>query len=197
MYGDMRPINPDPIVPYEPAAEPGGMHLSSSEGRVTAIIAPVGWARRSYSILLFGSVCLLLPCALLILWRAGLLRGQPRAAWPSAAFSVLFMALGAYVAGYAYYVAHRSVRIDLDETCLRRTILSPFGTWERSWDARRITELHRSDFSSAEPHEATHLFFLLYVKTRDGRLHTLFDSPDRSQIDAVEAALRATLDLAR
>jgi hypothetical protein len=161
--------------------------------QVTVIVPPVGWSRRLFLLLFMGATLFCLPAAY---FAATLLT------WVSSDLVIAYMwamiacPMGVYLLAYSYHLAKRRVRIDAGGVSLRRTILSPFGRWERAWDARRLLGIVRSDDPDGpgDP-DATQALYMLYAKTRDGNVSPLLDSPDPREIDRVAGALREALHL--
>jgi hypothetical protein len=137
-----------------------------------------------------GSTLFCLPAAYFAATLLGWVSGELVLAYM---WAMLACPLGGYLLAYSYHLAKRRVRIDAGGVSLRRTIQSPFGKWERAWDARRLGGIERSD--DGHRTDTIHALYFLYARTRDGNVFPLLDSPDARELDQVAGALREALYL--
>lgn len=179
---------PAPMLPYAPAAEPGELLIQPHEGGLTVVVPPVGWTSRLSASLIAAGTQLFLA-AVNAVAVAGWVRGP--LAYALGAGVLLFGASGFYTLAFAYHLSARRVRIDVDETHLRRTMQGPFLRTRKAWDRRMIKKLF--DVKKETTPAADPAFFLLYLRTRDGKKHLLCDSADAGELKRVSAALTAAL----
>lgn len=189
------PTKPAPTLGYEPQADDGGLFIEWHGGGLTVIVSPGGWRGHWVPVIVLAKGVFALP--LLFLFRTlGPLASSPGQVMIYGMVGAFWL-LSVYLLGYACHFAGRRVRIDVDDRQVRRSILSPFGRWERAWDCRRVAEVVGSDELAAEDgvdgRGRSQLYHLLYLRTRDDRLWVLFDTPDPAQLAAAADAIREAL----